>query len=372
MTPTALLVTGSLGPGGTELAVAALARGLAARGRVVPRVVLLGRGGALGRALAGEGVAVDELGIDGPLRTPAAFRRLLRLARIVRRAAPAIVETFLFDADTYGMLAARLGRPRAVVTTRRAIKAHRPGHVAAYRWTDPLVHRIVANSEAVRRFTLQAERLAPSRVVTIPNGVDLARFAGGDGAAARARLGLAPDDLVVVSVGTIKPVKGQDVLLRALAPLFAGEPRLRWVAAGALAPGSGEAFAAEVARRGLGQRVLLPGAVDDVPGLLQAADLFVLPSRSEGMSNALLEAMAAARAIVATDVGGNAECLDGGAAGRLVPPGDDAALGRAIAALLPDPAARARLGALARARAAAEYSLDALLSRTEALYEALL
>ncbi len=370
--PRVLLLTGSLGPGGTELAVVAMAEGLARRGRVAPRVALLGTGGALGARLAAGGIPVDELDIRGPLRRPAALRRLLSLGRLVREERVDVVHTFLFDADFYGMLAARRGRPRAIVTTRRALKSHRPGHLRGYRWTNRLVDRIVANSEAVRRFTIDVERAPAAKVVAIPNGVDTVRFAGGDRAAARARLEVEEGEVLIGAVGTVKPVKGQAVLVEAMVPLLREDPRVKLVLAGTAAGTYAEALARTAADAGVADRVLRPGPQGDVPGLLAALDLFVLPSLSEGMSNALLEAMAAGRAIVATAVGGNPECLEAGACGVLVAPGDAAALASAVRALLAEPARAAALGARAQERARSEYGLDRMLERTEALYAELL
>jgi len=368
----AVLVTGSLGPGGTELAVIAHARGLAARGRVAPRVVVLGEGGDRAVRLREEGIPVEELRVPpGRLRSPAGLVRLARLRRLVRELAGPVVHTFLFDADVYGMLAALLGSPGAIVTTRRAIKRNRPHHLRLYRLTNPLVDRIVCNSEEVRRFTLAAERADPSRVEVIVNGIDVDRFAGGDRRGARAALGVEPGETLVGAVGTIREVKGQRVLLEAMLPLLGGMPGLRLVLAGDRRGAYAEEVAREAARAGLGERVLMPGPVDDVPGLLAALDLFVLPSLSEGMSNALLEAMAAGLPIVATRVGGNAEALAEGDAGVLVPPGDPGELREAIAGLLADRGRAARLAGRARERARTEYSLERMLERTEALYAGL-
>ncbi len=372
MTVRVLLITGSLGPGGTELAVMTLARELAARGRVAPRVVTLGHGGEYAERLRADGVPVEELGLAGGARSIAGLRRLRLIPQMVRHERIRIVHTFLFDADFYGMLAARRGRPWAVVTTRRAIKRGRLLHLLGYRLTNALVDRIVCNSEAVSRFTLHAEGASRKKVVVIPNGVDAARFERGDGAPLRRRLGLRPEDFVVGAVGTIKKVKGQAVLLDAMRPLFERHATLRLVLAGELTRGYGEDLRRQVAAAGLEGRVLLPGVVTEVPDLLAALDLFALPSLSEGMSNALLEAMAAGRAIVATEAGGNAETLDGGSAGVLVPPGDAEALGRALERLIDAPDRRRELGRRASARARDEYSLAKMLDRTEALYAELL
>jgi glycosyltransferase involved in cell wall biosynthesis len=238
--------------------------------------------------------------------------------------------------------------------------------------TNALVDRIVCNSEAVSRFTLHAEGASRKKVVVIPNGVDAARFERGDGGTMRRRLGLRPEDLVVGAVGTIKKVKGQAVLFEAMRPLFERHAALRLVLAGEVTRGYGEELRRAVAEAGLEGRVLLPGVVTEVPDLLAALDLFALPSLSEGMSNALLEAMAAGRAIVATEAGGNAESLDGGNSGVLVPPGDAEALGRALERLIETPDRRRELGRRASARARDEYSLAKMLDRTETLYAELL
>lgn len=372
MTVRVLLITGSLGPGGTELAVITLARELAARGRVAPRIVTLGHGGEYAERLRADGVPVEELGMSGGARSIGGLSRLRMIPQMIRHERIRIVHTFLFDADFYGMLAARRGGPWAIVTTRRAIKRGRLLHLLGYRMTNPFVDRIVCNSEAVSRFTLHAEGASRKKVVVIPNGVDAARFERGDGATMRRRLGLRAEDTVVGAVGTIKKVKGQTVLFEAMRPLFERHSALRLVLAGEVTRGYGEELRRQAAAAGLQERVLFPGVIEEVPDLLAALDLFVLPSLSEGMSNALLEAMAAGRPIVATEAGGNGECLGGGNAGLLVPPGDPEALGRALEKLLEAPDRRRELGRRAQTRAQDEYSLGKMLDRTETLYAELL
>lgn len=366
-----LLITGSLGPGGTELAVVSLARGLNTRGRAVPHVAVLGSAGSYGPLLRSEGIVVHELGIQGALRTPGRIRTLLQLADIVRREKIGIVHTFLFDADVYGMLAARMGGPWSVVTTRRAIKKDRPLHLLGYRLTNGFVDRIVCNSEAVRDFTLKKENPPSDKVRVIPNGVDLDRYAGGGRDLFRARLGVGADTLLVGAVGTIKKVKGQAVLLDAMIPLLRHYPNVTLCLAGEVTRGYGESLRARAESEGLASRVLFPGVVTEVPDLLAALDLFVLPSLSEGMSNALMEAMAAGKAIVATAVGGNAENLDNGSAGLLVPPGDPIALSAAIQSMLDARSQRDGFALRARARARAEYAYSRVLDRTELLYSEL-
>jgi glycosyltransferase involved in cell wall biosynthesis len=259
-----------------------------------------------------------------------------------------------------------------VISTRRAIKAHKPHHLRGYRWTHRFVDRIVANSERVARFTVEREGAPAHKVLTIPNGVDLRRFAGVGRGRFRSRWGIDPQALVVAAVGSIKPVKGQDVLVEAAIPWLRREPRAHLVLAGDRTGGFAEDLEARVAEAGLRERVHWPGPVEDVPGLLADADLFALPSRSEGMSNALLEAMAGGLAVVATDVGGNRECLDDGACGMLVPAEDPGALGAALESLAADPRRRGELGGRARARVERHYDLERILDRVEDLYRELL
>ena len=124
----------------------------------------------------------------------------------------------------------------------------------------------------------------------------------------------------------------------------------------------------QIAEMGLVQRVRLPGPVVDVPGFLASLDVAVLCSRSEGMSNALLEYMAAGKAIVATAVGGNTQLIEDGVHGLLVPPDEPRALAQAIRQLLANPSLAARLGAAARRRVEKRYSRPAMVRRFEEFY----
>src|SRR5262249_43098282 len=146
----------------------------------------------------------------------------------------------------------------------------------------------------------------PRRIVTIRNGVDLGRFASPvDRAALRRSLGLAAGDRVAAVVARLEPQKGHDVVLEAAARLAPPFPPLCWLLGGG---GSAEpALRGEVARRGLGQRVVFTGFRTDTADLLRATDLSILVSTKEGMSNTLLESLAAGRPTVASSVGGNAE-----------------------------------------------------------------
>lgn len=228
----------------------------------------------------------------------------------------------------------------------------------------PVVHRWVALSGHLEGYLTGTVGVPPGRVTRICNGVDTARFHPAAG-------GRAGPDLVVGSVGRLEPVKDFMNLARgfALAARAAGPgsgPGLRLRLVG---DGSERArIAAFLVAEGLAERCELAGARDDVPAQMRDFDLFVLPSRAEGISNTILEAMATGLPVIATDVGGNAELVAHGETGFLVPPGDPAAIAERIGWYRAHPAELARHGRAARARAEAAFSIDAMVARYRALY----
>jgi glycosyltransferase involved in cell wall biosynthesis len=228
---------------------------------------------------------------------------------------------------------------------------------------------VIAVSQILSEHLRRDLWLRTDRVVTIPNG---ARHTPPPGAhsSLRQELGLAADDQLAVSVGNLYPVKGHAFLLEALSLLSTRFPRLHVAIAG-----RGELEETLLARAralDLANRFHLLGLRADVGNVLAAADVFVLPSLSEGVPLALLEAMMAARPIVATAVGEVPTVLDGGRAGVLAPPGDAAALATAMATVLSDPNRARQLATTAAARAAARYTFNAMVDRYVALYAKLL
>ena len=204
----------------------------------------------------------------------------------------------------------------------------------------------------------------------LPNGVRTDRYRPPLArAAARAVLDLPQDRPVILCVGNLKHVKGQDVLLAAARRLAPSDARpLLCLVGGDYQDGRLQATAAHTAD---GSEVRFVGPVRDPLPWYQAADLFVLPSRSEGLSNALLEAMACELPIIATRVGGNPEAIHQGATGLLVPPEDAAALAGAMDLLLRDATYRIDLARAARRRAVERFSAEACAARYAAAYAAL-
>lgn len=235
-----------------------------------------------------------------------------------------------------------------------------------------LADRAVLVAEAQRRGLLA--RLVRRRTRVIHNAVDLAaptKISSPGSADVRRTLGLEPDDRLVVAVGRLSPEKGLDVLLDALA-LNTDPPGQRLHVALVGDGPERNRLADRVRRLHLQHRVHLVGHSATPGDYLMAADLVVLPSRSEGIANVALEAMALGRPLVATAVGGTPEVVPDGVAGLLVPPESPAALAAAMLRVLSDNTLARRLGAGAQAHAAAELSVDARCRRLRDVYTELM
>jgi glycosyltransferase involved in cell wall biosynthesis len=224
----------------------------------------------------------------------------------------------------------------------------------ANRWWFGQVARLVVNSEPLRAEMLAFGWIPAARVALIRNGIDPAPFAPDPEARGRVReeLGAGAATPVVAILARVSEEKGHADLLAALS--FLPEAHL-WVAGeGGLLP----ALREQSRTLGVADRVRFLGQRADVPALLQGADVIALPSHREGLPNAVLEAMAASRPVVASTAPGNAAVVAPGVTGELVPPGDGPALAAALERLLGDPELRARYGAAGRARVLTDFPLE--------------
>ncbi|MCA9402047.1 MAG: glycosyltransferase family 4 protein, partial [Candidatus Omnitrophica bacterium] len=263
-----------------------------------------------------------------------------------------------------------LARVPVILSNRRDMGFWRkPQHHKAYQIIKPWVDQAVVVSNAIKQEILARDEISEAKITTIYNGVKLSNLDGDQKMKVRDELNLDPADIVCVHVANFKEVKGHKYLLEAFQALVAKQYPLKLVLIGE------DEFQGKFQQwtkgQGLDRRVLFLGKREDVRRLLQAADICVLPSLSEGMSNAVLEYMDASKPVVATAVGGNPETIEDGVTGYLVPPQDVTALTNALEKLIRDENLRLVMGQRGRKRAEELFSMDVMMARYHDLFERL-
>jgi len=356
----------SLEPGGLENGVVNVVNQLDRR-RFASTVCCLKEPGEFARRIEDPRVAVHALGWVGG-NDPALA---LRLAKLFRRTHAQIVHTRNAEAFFYGFVAAKLAGVPAIVHSEHGRSFDdRPLRLAAQRWLTRFTSAVFTVSEQLKSDLVRFTAIPPAAIDVLHNGVDVDRFAVRDPQARRRRRaawGIGADDPVIGAVGRLAPVKNHALLLRAVAG-----SRSR---AHVVVVGDGperESLQALAEALGIASRVRFAGHSDDVGSDLAGFDVFALPSRNEGMSNTLLEAMAASLPVVVSDVGGNLEIVREGVDGLIFPSDDGQALARCLDRLCADAALRARLGGAGRDRVATSFSIRAMVERYEALYDRVL
>ncbi len=318
--------------------------------------------------LARIGVRPESLEVH-KLARPSTLWRVARLAAELRREGVALVHANDFYTDALGFLAARLAALPSIVTRVDLGHALDARQRRALAFVSRHATRVVVNALAIREACLR-DGVEPRRIAVVRNGLDVAAF---DRAAARAPEApqpLDPASPTVVQVANMHhAVKGQDDLLLAHREVLREVPGARLVLVG---DGARRAALEELARQlGIGDRVRFAGYRRDVPALLARASVAVSASHAEGISNAVLEAMAARRPVVGTAVGGTPELVRDGVTGFLVAPRSPSLMARRTLALLRDPALARRLGEEGRAVVEREFAVEAMRRSYDALYREL-
>ncbi len=356
-----------LGLGGTERQFVELLRGLD-RSRFDSEVFALNRVGELLPAVRELGFDPAELHLKGTLLRPNTLVQVARLARHIRTSKAHLVHCHDFYSNLVGSAAARLAGVPYLVARRDLGAWIGPNQARALRLTTRLAPKILCNALAIRDRLVDVEHQDPARIVVVPNGLDVDRF---DREAARpleSPLAVldGPGPVVVVVSNMKHPVKGHaEFLVTAHAVLRAmPEARFLLVGDGALRPQL-ETRAREL---GIAHAVVFAGRRIDVPALLGRCQLAVSASHSEGLSNALMEAMAARLPVVATGVGGNVELVRDGRTGFVTPHGDLSALAQRMIELARDRVLARRLGLAGRRRIEEELSARRMTERITALY----
>ena len=355
--PRVLIVINDVGTGGAARQAVRLAEALRSEGRDVRILSLLRNRGHQDR-LADAGVRVDYASHGWPRSIRAAALAL----RTMRAWRPDVAVSFLYQANIVTRVTGRLAGVPLVVSSIRSEQFRARHRALVLRLTDRLAHVTTVNSEDVRQRLIERGVVRRSTSVVVPNGLDIDEFDRDDERPMiRRDLAIDDDDFVWITVGRLKPEKDHATLLGAFERVLEREPSSRLLIAGA--GHLRDDLEALAARLGIGSRVTFLGHRSDVPALLAASDGVVLASLFEGLPNAIIEAMAAARPVVVTDVGGVRELVDA-STGRIVPPRHADLLAAAMLEVMRLPAPERRLlGKAARERARERYEGAAVAQR---------
>lgn len=353
--------------GGAERVIAPLCTKIN-RDRFSPVVGLLTCGGPFEADLVAGGVEIVKFN----KRHVMDFTVVPKIVKLIRERRAAIVHTHLFSANMWGRLAARLAGSPIVVVHEQSVDPWKSGvHFAIdrflLRWTDA----VIAVSNAVKVYYQDKLRKKNGIFEVVYNGADFERFASPAGRGRKRKLlGIPPCSMVLGVIGRLVHQKALDVILPAFSEvarshdgatcIIIGEGPLRKEMEGL------------AGRLGVAGKVFFIGPQPDIEDWLADVDVMVSASRYEGLSLALAEAMAAAKPVIATDVGGNAELIIDGETGFIVPPEDVGALSSAIIRLLDSPGMMVSMGERGRRRVRENFTEEAMAMKVQALYDRLL
>lgn len=366
------------GSGGTERQVINLAKGLDDC-RFDLRFACLSKWGQYLQDIEARGIQVEEFPIKS-LYKPHTLLQQTRLARYIKDHGTEIFHSYNFYSNVFAMPAAKMaGVPLIVASIRDCGVNLSPTQKTVQRLACRLANRILVNAASIRDWLIE-EGYPGHKITIIRNGLDLATYRQCDGTAVRGEFGIPPAARIVLMLARLDPQKGIDTFIKAAALVSRSNPDTHFLVVGERVDhsrGNGgyatdhsyqQQLRKQADSSGLGQRLQFTGYRSDVPQLLSQAAVSVLPSLSEGLSNTLLESMAAGVPIVATQVGGNLELVQDGVNGLLVPVHDPDALAAAIARILDNPSLATRFSACAGALVRENYSLERMVTRTAEFY----
>jgi glycosyltransferase involved in cell wall biosynthesis len=362
----------SLNVGGTETQAVELALRIQAAGYDVTLGCLRAQGPLLQR-LEGSPVVVREFRPEGGIDTPAGIYQLLRLSWFLKKEKFEIVHTHDLWSNLLGVPAARLAGVRAIVSSRRDL-AHFDWYQSKRRvWLRRIQNlggAVLTNATPIRDALIADDGFAPEKLRVIHNGVDIEKFQTIGNRRDHLFPGIGEGKIVVLVGNMHTDVKGHPWLIAAAPEVIREFPSTRFVLAG---DGKQRAdFEQQVANLGIARNFLFLGRRADIAEILSSCDIAVLPSRAEGLPNAVLEYMAAGLPTVVSRVGGNAELIEDGVTGLLVPPENSSALSAALLKLLRDPALARRIAGSGHEFTVRNFSFERLVCEVDELYSELL
>jgi glycosyltransferase involved in cell wall biosynthesis len=344
------------------------------RSRVDALVVSIGPDGPMRARYERAGYAVHRFPI-GPLWHPRTYVQIIRLARFFRHERVQIVHANDIYTNWVCAIAGRLARvPRVMASKRWTTEGDRFSWFTtrAFRMADA----VLGNSELIAESAHSVEGVARAKLVVVPNFIEMPAFERLPRAevdAWRLRLGISSSALVIGCLQRLRPEKEHSRLVRAFAALRLAPGQECVLVLAGDGPEEARLRAQVAALPGeIGRRVLLVGHLPNRPSPHQLFDISVLPAKSEGFPNSMLEAMAMGRAIVSTDVGGVRDALEDGRSALIVPPSDEPAMTAALQRMVDDEAFRLSAGRAACERARSVYAVDRVLPRLVNVYDHLM
>ncbi len=354
--------------GGAERVIADTALGLD-RKKYDASVWCVTRGGETASELSEKGIEVKILGISSyhnPLNT-------FKMIRLLKFARPDIVHTHGYFASVIGRLAARkAGIPVILAHVHSTYWEYKKRHLMIERKLSRFTHKIICCSKAVENFVKNTEKITDNKTIVIYNGVDEERFCPlKSPTSIRAEFGMSEEAAVVGTVSSLTPHKGHEYLIQAASLVLNTLPSAKFIIVG---DGPLRKRLEDQAKNlDIHPAVIFTGTRKDIPEILSLMDVFVLPSHTrEGLGIAIIEAMAAERPVVATEIGGIPEVVNDGETGLLVPPGDAEALSKAIIELLRNPKKTKEMGVKGRTRVKEKFTTKKMLSEIEHVYMSLI
>lgn len=320
-----------------------------------------------------EGIGIDCIPLNRSRYNRFSLGIVLDLHRLMKKKQIHIVRTHRYRSNFYGRIAAFLaGVPTIIASVHDNYRTDkRPERRIINRMLSHITDKIVAVSEEVKKDIIRYDKIEPSKVVVLPNGIDVERFnPKGNFADIRKEFSIKQGAIVVGFIGRIVPAKGLQYLIDSIPYVNEEFKNIKLLIIG---EGSIVARLHEQAKeKKVYDSIIFTGRRRDIPDILSCIDVFVMPSIAEGLPNALLEAMAMGKPIVATEVGGIPEVMKNGVNGLLVPPRDPSALATAMKGLIGNDRLAAQMGDAARDLVLDKFSMRAIAQKWQTLYLSIL
>lgn len=342
--------------------------------RVIPYVFCL-KGGELVEELKSKGIYTKIIELE-KIFSIEAVRKGIDLYNFIRREDIKIVVTYHHDADIWGGIVAMLAGATVISSRRDMGYQLKKKHIWAYRLLNRLYTKIISVSDAVKNEVVNREWTDPDKIITIHNGVRhsvfQSRLTKEESTAFKKSFGIEPSDIVIGNFGTFRPVKGQLYLAQAVKEVVKKHGNIKALFVGFKESDYFKEVQAFINKHGLNKYCIFTDDRKDIPEILSIIDIYVSSSISEGFSNAVLEAMAVGKPVIATNSGGNPEAVVHEETGLLVPPCDSNALSDAIQRLIQSKEMRQSMGLHGLNRVTAAFTLQKMMETTEELYEYLI